>query len=627
MQTLLIFVWCIAIHINVINSLLEYSHKEGEKLKIGNGLINSIETQLPFKYSYSGFCAPQKEVKIHDDLGKLLSGQTVYESLYEITINKNETCKVLCEVNVTAQMLKRFKWLIEHKYRAMYYLDKLPSAKGFYNILTNETVYDYQDGIPLGESLTSTGLSDQDIVYNHLSFEVAVHKVKDTDEYEIVGFNVFPLSLTLTDEDIEQCSSDNGDGVSNNVDPRKFVKMHRFISENQTLKFTYDVHFIESNLTLVSRWDHYIHLKAEIHWIGIINANIILFTFAFIVICIFFRALGKDIALYNTKVTFEDAVDEVGWKQVCNDVFRKPQRSMLFSSLIGSGMQLFAMLFTSILIGALGFWKPEHRNNLLSLMIFLFVLMGLYGGYISSRVYKIFRGANWLKNALLTAVIYPAALFAVITIINIFFAAEKSSGTISIKTMFSLVVLWICCSCPLVLIGAFFGIKRKPIKLPCRINTVPTMIPNKPWYLKIRFMIWIGGLISFAAVVLEYNYIMDSLWRHQVFYLFGFMWIAVIALVVVSGEISIIVVYLCLCKGDYNWWWKSFFMGGSSTLFFILYAVYNFFNLNIVRFSTMFIYFGTMAIISSVTFLICGSTSVLINFYFLSTIYSKIRID
>ena len=140
-------------------------------------------------------------------------------------------------------------------------------------------------------------------------------------------------------------------------------------------------------------------------------------------------------------------------------------------------------------------------------------------------------------------------------------------------------------------------------------------------------MIGIGGLISFAAVVLEYNYIMDSLWRHQVFYLFGFMWIAVIALVVVSGEISIIVVYLCLCKGDYNWWWKSFFMGGSSTLFFILYAVYNFFNLNIVRFSTMFIYFGTMAIISSVTFLICGSTSVLINFYFLSTIYSKIRID
>ena len=140
-------------------------------------------------------------------------------------------------------------------------------------------------------------------------------------------------------------------------------------------------------------------------------------------------------------------------------------------------------------------------------------------------------------------------------------------------------------------------------------------------------MIWITGLIPFGAIFVEFSYIMASLWRHQIYLLFGFLWVAVIVLIITSAEMSIIVVYLCLCKGDYNWWWKSFFIGGSSAIYFVAYSLFYFFKLNIVRFSTVFIYFGAMTLISSVAFLVCGSISVLLTFAFLHKIYSMIKID
>ncbi|MCQ2818357.1 MAG: transmembrane 9 family protein [archaeon] len=120
---------------------------------------------------------------------------------------------------------------------------------------------------------------------------------------------------------------------------------------------------------------------------------------------------------------------------------------------------------------------------------------------------------------------------------------------------------------------------------------------------------------------------MSSIWRHQIYFLFGFLTASIVILIITSSEISIIMVYLCLCKGDYNWWWKSFFIGGSPAIYFIGYSIFYFFNLNIVRFSTFFIYFGCMGIITSLIFFICGGVSVLTTFLFLTKIYSQIKID
>ena len=406
----------------------------------------------------------------------------------------------------------------------------------------------------------------------------------------------------------------------------EFSNLAQSMEPGKNITFTYDVVFEKSNLTLVSRWDNYLHLSSEIHWFGLINSNLIILIFTLLIIFIFCRAIKKDIDLYNVRVTGDDFIDEYGWKQVCNDVFRKPINNMLLSTFIGNGVQLFAMIFLSLLISIIGVLRPESRGNLLTLMIFMFVIMGTLGGYSSARIYKSFKGNNWLKNAFLTALLYPSIIFSIFLLINFLFIFEGSEP-IKFTDFLALLVLWLFCSTPLVLIGAFLGIKTKTIKTPCRVNPCPTYVPSKPWYFRIKYLIWITGLISFAAIFIEFIYVMASLWRDQIYYLFGFLWIALNVLIIVSSEVSIIVVYLCLCKGDYLWWWKSFFIGGSPVIYILGYSVYYFFYLNITRLSTMFIYFGAMTIFSSAIFLICGSLSTLFTYIFLIKIYSMIKID
>ena len=558
----------------------------------------------------------------------------IFVSNFIVKINKNEYCKILNTVNMTEQNIDRTKWLINHDYFNMFYLDKLPSARGYFDLISKESYTIYQGGIPLGfYEEKNNNEKDEYNIYNHFTFKVSLHEVISNvgkKRYEIVGFTTYPSSIQQ-DENHLGCvkySSDkqNNDSYKAIIPNYEFSHSPQSIDSNKNITFTYDVIFEKSNLTLISRWDNYLHLSSEIHWFGLINSNLIIIIFTLLIIFIFCRALKKDIDLYNIRVTGDDFIDEYGWKQVCNDVFRKPIHCTILATFIGNGVQLFAMIFFSLLISIIGVLSPESRGNLLNLMIIMFILMGTLGGYFSARIFKIFKESNWLYNACLTALLYPSIIFIIFITIDIFFIIE-GSDPIKFKDLLSLLSLWLFCSTPLVFLGALFGIKKKAIKMPCRVNPCPTYIPNKPWYFRIKYLIWVTGLIPFAAIFIEFIYVMASLWRDQIYYLFGFLWIALIVLIIVTSEVSIIVVYLCLCKGDYNWWWKSFFIGGSPVIYIIGYSVYYFFYLNITRFSTMFIYFAAMTIFSSVIFLICGSLSTVFTYIFLIKIYSMIKID
>ena len=74
---------------------------------------------------------------------------------------------------------------------------------------------------------------------------------------------------------------------------------------------------------------------------------------------------------------------------------------------------------------------------------------------------------------------------------------EESSGTVHFPTIISLLLIWICCQSPLTLIGSFIGLKKKVIKNPCKVNPVPTRIPEQPWYLEYRYIILISGILPF----------------------------------------------------------------------------------------------------------------------------------
>ena len=126
-------------------------------------------------------------------------------------------------------------------------------------------------------------------------------------------------------------------------------------------------------------------------------------------------------------------------------MFRPPEHPLILSVLIGVGTQIITMLFLSIIFAWLSFEDENNRATFVTSLLVFFIFMGIFAGYYSARMYKLFKGINWLRCTLLTAMIYPLSIFTVFLIIDISLAMEKSSASVRTSEIFVLKFLgWIC---------------------------------------------------------------------------------------------------------------------------------------------------------------------------------------
>ena len=593
--------------------ILDYSHEFGSELQIQAGALSSINGIIPFSYEKLKICDIKKVVKAEDTLGEILTGEKIFNTGYVAKTGNNSLCEVLCYNQFDQESSHLIKTLIKSNYFINWYLDKLPAGLINYN-KEKKTTIDYFKGIPLGYME-----NDKFFIYNHLQFHILINEIND-EKFNVVGFNILPISINHNGEK-EICAKETKQLLDNfNIEPQPLTQ--------EKILFTYDIIFEKSNNTFALRWDHYKTSNTQIHWLGIFLSQIVIFGLSIIIIMVLVKNINTEVDMYNNQIVNFEFVDYYTWKELSGDVFRAPLKNpMLLSAIIGNGFQLFCMLTITLGLGSFGFLNPEKRANLLNLGIIFFCIMGLPGGFISTKIYQFFKGKYWLLNALLTSVIFPGTLFLGYLFVNIILSIEKSSAAVKLSDILSLFILWIFCTFPLILIGSFLGIKNRPIIAPCKTNPVPSFVPEKPWYLHYKFMTFITGFISFGTFFIELNYVMGALWKHQIYFLAAFLWISLFLFIIICAEISIIVVFWNLCYGDYNWWWKSFLIGASPVIYFVLFSIYYFFNLNLRRISAMIVYFGIMGLISAMSLFICGSMSVLITFVFVKTIYSRIKIN
>ena len=597
----------------ISKGILDYSHEFGSELQIQAGALSSINGIIPFSYDKLKICDIKKVVKAEDTLGEILTGEKIFNTGYVAKTGNNSLCEVLCYNQFDQESSHLIKTLIKSNYFINWYLDKLPAGLINYN-KEKQTTIDYFKGIPLGYME-----NDKFFIYNHLQFHILINEIND-EKFNVVGFNILPISINHNGEK-EICAKETKQLLDNfNIEPQPLTQ--------EKILFTYDIIFEKSNNTFALRWDHYKTSNTQIHWIGIFLSQIVIFGLSIIIIMVLVKNINTEVDMYNNQIVNFEFVDYYTWKELSGDVFRAPLKNpMLLSAIIGNGFQLFCMLTITLGLGSFGFLNPEKRANLLNLGIIFFCIMGLPGGFISTKIYQFFKGKYWLLNALLTSVIFPGTLFLGYLFVNIILSIEKSSAAVKLSDILSLFILWIFCTFPLILIGSFLGIKNRPIIAPCKTNPVPSFVPEKPWYLHYKFMTFITGFISFGTFFIELNYVMGALWKHQIYFLAAFLWISLFLFIIICAEISIIVVFWNLCYGDYNWWWKSFLIGASPVIYFVLFSIYYFFNLNLRRISAMIVYFGIMGLISAMSLFICGSMSVLITFVFVKTIYSRIKIN
>ena len=202
-------------------------------------------------------------------------------------------------------------------------------------------------------------------------------------------------------------------------------------------------------------------------------------------------------------------------------------------------------LLTFALFGLL---SPDNRGSIVSGFILLFVFMGAFAGYYSSLTFKMFRGTEWKQNTILTALLYPGLVSLVILFLNLVLMFEGSSGAIPFTTLIGLLFLLFCVSVPLVFLGSYFGYKKEVVTFPVRTNQIPRAIPEQVWYLNPIITCLLAGVLPFGAVSVELYFIMSALWLHQIYYIFGFLFLVMLVLFVTCAEISILLCYFQLCN-------------------------------------------------------------------------------
>jgi len=606
----------ILIQLVLISSIpiIDYSHDKGETLSIQAGSLSSKKGIIPYGYTRLNICQSQKIVKAEDTLGEILRGEVLYTTDYFAITNEDEFCKILCYNTFNEKTVALIKKLIRRRYFTNWIVDKLPAGLLLYNKESKQTSIKYFNGIPLGYHENGDFY-----IYNHYQFYILLNKNED-DRFNVVGFNIMPISIKHN-KDVPICGKDEKSNSKNlEQEPQPLV-------EGKIL-FTYDVIFEYSDITLASRWDHYKTSRAAIHWTGIIISEVLIVIISAIIITILCRNLSLDISSYNYRVSQLEEINEYDWKQIAGDVFRPPSGNVvLLSSMLGTGTQLFLTILATLFFGIFGFMNPEHRANILNIGILFFCFMGLPGGYIASLFYRFWGGNNWIEVSLLTSFLFPGAIIFGYIIVNIILTIEKSNAASHFSDILSLFALWIFCTSPLIIMGNFLGYKSRKMSTPSDINRIPRIIPEKPWYLNDKYITLLTGFIGFSTIFIEFNYVMGSLWRHEIYFMATFIWISFLLFLIVVGEMTVLFIFLNLCRGDYNWTWKSFIMGSSPVIYIIIYSVLYFFYLRINRLSSLIVYFGMMGMVSSILMLICGTIAVLFNFVFLKIIYSKIRID
>ncbi|EMP29758.1 Transmembrane 9 superfamily member 2, partial [Chelonia mydas] len=207
------------------------------------------------------------------------------------------------------------------------------------------------------------------------------------------------------------------------------------------------------------------------------------------------KANGEIKIAYTYSVSFqEDAQEEFGWKLVHGDIFRPPRKGMLLSVFLGSGTQILIMTFVT-----------------------------------------------------LSCCIFFRIVFADFFIMNLILWGEGSSAAIPFGTLVAILALWFCISVPLTFIGAYFGFKKNAIEHPVRTNQIPRQIPEQSFYTKPLPGIVMGGILPFGCIFIQLFFILNSIWSHQMYYMFGFLFLVFIILVITCSEATILLCYFHLC--------------------------------------------------------------------------------
>ncbi|KAI9346766.1 hypothetical protein DFJ73DRAFT_837471 [Zopfochytrium polystomum] len=589
----------------------------GDPVRLQVNALTSIDSKslLPYDYYYGKFhfCEPDTKEKQLESLGSILFGDRLYNSPFKINVLQNTTCAKLCTTKIPKDDAAFVNARILEGYYHSWFIDGLPAAQ-----VDDDGIY--EEGFGLGSrSDEEEEVPDPNAIpylNNHFDIQIEYYQTKEGFN-RIVGVLVSGYSTKIFD------SSSNCNYAGK--DPSLELKG----DDGTDVTWTYNVFWTRSQIAWGTRWDKYLKMtNSQIHWFSIVNSIVIVLLLTGMIAMILLRALHKDILRYNALIDEDGGQEDFGWKLVHADVFRPPPHRMLLSVLLGNGAQLFMMIGVTLVFAVLGFLSPSSRGSLVTMTLVFYVCFAGFAGYTASRVYKMLQGEYWRQNLVLTATLVPGTIFIIFVILNFFLIGAQSSAAIPFGTLFALIALWFLISIPLCVIGAYLGFKQPAIEFPVKTNQIPRQVPTQPLYLNPYISALIGGILPFGAIFIELWFIMNSIWLHRIYYVFGFLFLVFFILIVTCAEVAVLMCYFHLCAEDWRWQWRSFMTAGASGFYVFLYSiVYYVKRLQVDNVPSAILYFGWSLVFSFLFFIATGFVGYVSCLLFVRKIFSSIKVD
>jgi transmembrane 9 superfamily protein 2/4 len=262
------------------------------------------------------------------------------------------------------------------------------------------------------------------------------------EKYRVVVFAVYPMSILHRfqggytwdgkNEDYHNKKMVTCPSSGHHLD-RSMIQANQLVDENAKILYTYDVIWKKSDVSWSSRWDIYLSenqlAHKKIHWYSDYQSHFSWFSFwSLCFISTLIRNLRRDAAAYKALAALADDerdedMDESGWKLVHADVFAPPPPDnypMLYGVFVGSGDQLAFTILLSIIFSAVGFLNPARRGSLMNaIFMVFFMLSGIISGFVSSHLYKSFKGHLWQLCTVITAILFPGVALLLYTFFNI----------------------------------------------------------------------------------------------------------------------------------------------------------------------------------------------------------------
>eukprot|EP01133_Synstelium_polycarpum_P004068 gene4068-4740_t len=466
-----------------------------------------------------------------------LSGNRKLTSLYEIKVGWSKMCIELNETSSAVHLEKddvnKFIEYIDHEARGYLYVDGLP-------IREHGTSNSSRLGHRIGHKISD----NRYILYTHLAFTITY--ANSTDKSDLGSLNV--VSATVSPHSFEADFSCQGSAM----------ELHR--DTPCDVRWTYSVVTeVTDKVDWYQRWN--IYYESDGAWLIATPIASVVLTLAECAILgmILFKVIR------NESIGFV-SISDSGWKSVFADVFRSPNHMMIFSVIIGAGMQIAVASFILMTFYSAGFLSLANQGSFSLATFLIFGISGLFGGYSSMRTYIMLGGIRKKRNAIL------------------------------------------------------------PSEYPCHTNHIPRMIPPSKFYQNPILHTFFFGFLPFVVINVQIQIALESmiqaLYWHNTYTLFVSFILMVINVVV----INMLVEFYQLSREDYNWWWRSIFGPAFSAIYIFIYMLVT--GLPMLHESGTGFYFFMYSLIASLLCaLFFSSIGFLGNLWFTKKIYSTLHFD